>query len=530
MPSSESLDVAVLGGGITGAAIAREAAIRGFSVALFEKGDFASGTSSRSSKLIHGGQRYLESFDFALVRESCLERAALARLAPHLVRPLPFLFPVGEKGAPAKALLGIGLALYRALAAGTSPPRARFLRRGDPAIVCETPLLDPEGMSGAWRYFDAQADDVLLTLAFLRDAAARGAALHSYTAVRRVERAGGGAAAGVEIEEEPSGRRRTVAARTVVAALGPWSNGLSALVGEEIAPAVRPSRGSHFFLPAGRLPVTAASVLLDREGRRCYAIPWRGGTLLGTTDVDDSSSPDDVAPTAEDREILLDAARRFFPSARLGEDDVSGGFAGLRPLAAGGAEGPSSRASREESIGEPIPRLVVSVGGKLTTARRTAMRVVHRVEAILRRDFGRTGSRGVETPLPGGAIPDFEKFRAAIRKEAFRELGFSEARADRVIEREGADAPAAIARMSRERDLARPISEALPYTVADLVWGVERGGARTVEDLLLRRVRLAWESPAEAAACAELAADVLRRHAAKPFPAPAVSRMKEIEP
>lgn len=522
MPSSETLDVAVLGGGITGAAVAREAAMRGFSVALFEKGDFASGTSSRSSKLIHGGQRYLESFDFALVRESCLERAALARLAPHLVRPLPFLFPVGEKGAPRKPLVGIGLAVYQALAAGTRSPRARFLRRGDPAIAAETPFLDPEGMTGAWRYFDAQADDVLLTLAFLRDAEARGAGLHSYTAVRKIERGGNGAAVGVDVEEKPSGRRWTRPSRTVVAALGPWSNGLSALAGEEIAPVVRPSRGSHFFLPAGRLPVSAAAVLLDRCGRRCYAIPWRGGTLLGTTDADDFSSPDDVAPTAEDREILLDAARRFFPSARLAGEDLGAGFAGIRPLAANESGGPPSRASREESIAEPIPRLVVSVGGKLTTARRTAMRVVDRVEAILRRDFGRTGSRGPESPLPGGAIPDFERFRAAIRKEAFRDLGFSEARADRVIEREGADAPAALARMSREPDLARPISEALPYTVADLVWGVERGGARTVEDLLVRRVRLAWESPAEAAACADLAADVLRRHAAKPFSLPAV--------
>ncbi|HET9794682.1 MAG TPA: glycerol-3-phosphate dehydrogenase/oxidase [Thermoanaerobaculia bacterium] len=522
MPSSEILDVAILGGGITGAAAAREAAMRGFSVALFEKGDFASGTSSRSSKLIHGGQRYLESFDFGLVRESCLERAALSRLAPHLVRPLPFLFPVGGKGAPSKALLGVGLALYRALAAGTRSPEPRFFRRGDAAIAAEAPRLDPPGWRGAWRYFDAQADDALLTLAFLRDAAARGARLHSYTAASRLTRDRGGAVTGVEVEDVFSRERGTTVARVVVAALGPWSNGLSALAGEELPRSVRPSRGSHFFLPPGRLRVSAAVVLLDRDGRRCYAIPWRGGTLLGTTDSDDPSSPDDVAPTAGDREILLDAARRFFPSAGIGEEDVAGGFAGMRPLAAEDSGGPPSRASREESIREPVPRLVVSVGGKLTTARRTAGRVVDRVAAILRRDFGRAETRAAETPLSGGAIPDFETFRAGIRDEAFRELGFSDAQADRLIEREGAGAPAALARMSRERDLARPISDSLPYTVADLVWGVEAAGARTVDDLLARRVRLAWESPGEAEACREMAADVLRRHAPKPLSISAV--------
>jgi glycerol-3-phosphate dehydrogenase len=175
--------------------------------------------------------------------------------------------------------------------------------------------------------------------------------------------------------------------------------------------------------------------------------------------------------------------------------------------------------SREEAITEPVPRLVVSVGGKLTTARRTARRVVDRAERILDRDFGRRAASGrPESPLPGGAIADFDRFRDEVRREAFRTLGFSDAQADRVIEREGADAPAAIARLAREPELARPISERLPYTVSDLVWGVERAAARTAEDLLSRRVRLAWESPAEAEAAAGRAEEILRRLGAKPFP------------
>jgi glycerol-3-phosphate dehydrogenase len=517
-----SVDAVVIGGGVAGAGVARDLALRGASVALFEKGDFASGTSSKSSKLIHGGQRYLESFRFGLVRESCLERAALARMAPHLVRPLPFLFPIGEAGAPSRPALAVGLALYRALAAGTPTLPARRLGREDAGA--QAPGLDPAGWTGAYRYFDAQADDALLTLAFLRDAAERGALLRSYTAVRRISRDASGRATGVEAEDLGTGERLSFGARVVVSALGPWSNALSALAGEELPPAVRPARGSHFYLRPGALPVQAAVVLLDREGRRCYAIPWRGGTLLGTTDVDDPGPPDAVAPAPEDRAVLLDAARRFFPAANLTDESIAGGFAGLRPLAAGARARSPDDVSREEAVTEPVPRLLVSVGGKLTTARRTARRVVDRAERILDRDFGRrAASRPPESPLPGGAIADFDRFRDEVRREAFRTLGFSDAQADRVIEREGAEAPAAIARMAREPELARPISERLPYTVSDLVWGVERAAARTPDDLLSRRARLAWESPVEAKAAAGTAEEILRRLGAKPFPSAGVS-------
>jgi glycerol-3-phosphate dehydrogenase len=513
MSSPPTLDLAIIGGGITGAAVASEAARRGFSAGLIEKGDFASGTSSKSSKLVHGGQRYLESFRWGLVRESCRERARLAFMAPHLVRPLPFLFSVGEPGAPPKALLSLGLALYRALAAGAAPGPTRFLRRGDAILAAEAPGLAPEGSTGAFRYFDAQADDVLLTLAFLRDAAARGASLRSYCAVSKVLRDGRGAACGVEGDDLATGERIVAPARVVVAALGPWSNRIGALAGEDLEPSVRPSRGSHFFLPAGRLPLAAAAVLLDREGRRCYALPWRGGTLLGTTDAVDDGSPDTVAPTEGDRELLLDAAARFFPAARLSRDDVAGGFAGLRPLAAPASPGASESASREDRLREPVARLLVSVGGKLTTARATAARVVDRVERLLARDFGvsRASRSPVREPLPGGAIPDIEAFRLEVRKEAFRRIGLSDAQADRVLEREGDEALAAIDRMAREPELARPISERLPYTYSDLVWGVEKGGAKTAEDLLARRVRLAWESPEDAARAAPLAQEALAR-------------------
>jgi glycerol-3-phosphate dehydrogenase len=255
-------------------------------------------------------------------------------------------------------------------------------------------------------------------------------------------------------------------------------------------------------------------VLLDRDGRRCYALPWRGGTLLGTTDSADSGSPDAVAPTEEDRDRMLDAAARYFPGARLGKEDVAGGFAGLRPLAAPASSRAAAALSREDRLHEPLPRLLVSVGGKLTTARATAARVLDRAERLLARDFGRRPTPGPSpaAPLPGGSIADPAGFRAEVRAEAFRRVGLSEAQADRVFEREGDAALAALDRMAREPELARPLSSSLPYTYSDLVWGVETGGARTADDLLSRRVRLAWESPEEAIRAVPLAEEALARY------------------
>src|SRR5258706_4069548 len=243
--STPEVDLMLLGGGIPGAAAAREASLRGLSVALVEKGDFASGTSSKSSKLIHGGQRYLESIELGLVRESCRERNVLSRLAPHLVRPLPFLFPVGERGAPSRALLAVGLTLYRALSAGERMGSTSYRAKGDPLIATDARDLNPEGWSGAYRYFDAQADDCLLTLAYLRDAASRGARLHSYTRVRKILRERGGRVEGVVLEAE-NGEAKQVFSRATVSALGPWSNELPALLGHDLPPLVRPSRGAHF--------------------------------------------------------------------------------------------------------------------------------------------------------------------------------------------------------------------------------------------------------------------------------------------
>jgi glycerol-3-phosphate dehydrogenase len=445
------------------------------------------------------------------VRESCVERARLARLAPHLVRPLPFLFPLGGPGSPPRAWLAAGLLLYRWLASGTEPGPTTFEAPASELLAREGPGLHPEGFRGAYRYFDAQADDCLLTMAFLRAAAARGARLLSYTAVDSVAREDRNGAVLTVRARDRRGEPLALRARSVVAALGPWANALGSLLEMDLPRLVRPTRGSHFFLPRGRLPLAAATVLLDERNRRCYAIPWRGGTLLGSTDVDDDGSADEVAPTNTEMSELLGAANRAFPGAHLTPEDVSGGFAGLRPLAVSDSARPED-APREERILEPVPGVVAAVGGKLTTARRTAERVIDRAERHLARSSRRRPRPPRDEPLPGGAIADIDELRSRVAREAFERLRLSPAQADRVLEREGDEAMAALARMEREPELAVPISEALPYTVSDLVWGIERGLATTADDLLSRRTGLAWESPREAENARGRCEDLLRKH------------------
>jgi glycerol-3-phosphate dehydrogenase len=502
---AETFDVLVVGGGIVGAGVARDAALRGLRTALIEKDDFASGTSSRSSKLIHGGQRYLESGDFGLVYESCAERALLSRLAPHLVRPLPFLFPIGGPESPSRLSLALGLTLYDAIALGRNVARHRFV----PAASArkEVPGLEPRSFAGAFRYFDAQADDALLVIANLRDARDLGAVVAGRVAMRELRRKSGGAVEGVAAEDVRTGRRFPIAARSVVACLGVWTGVLERLLAQELSVRLRPARGSHLFLGPGTLKVSAAVVMLDRDARRCYAIPWRGGTLLGTTDDEDSTAPEQVAPTSADRQRLLEAAGLAFPGLSLGDRDVAGAFAGLRPLLEEPGKDPDDL-SRREKIISPAPGLVAVVGGKLTTYRRMARRALDR--ALRSAGSAARPCATGKRPLPGGEIHDIDRFREELRRLAWKEAGLEPPQADRLIELEGSKAPRAVARMAARPELARPLSRDLPYTLYDILWALEEGLAEEESDVLTRRTHLSWESPAEAEEARNLVADAAR--------------------
>src|SRR5207253_319807 len=348
-PGGEALDVLVVGGGINGAGIARDAAMRGLRVALVERGDLASGTSSRSSKLIHGGLRYLEQGDVRLVLEAVRERERLQRLAPHLVRPQEFVFPLYRGGPLGPLKLAVGLWAYDLLAGFWNVRRHRML---SPKAVAEAePALLRDGLCGAGQYWDCRTDDARLVLETALSAAAEGALIVSYAEVAGFVKEGG-RIAGARVVDRLGGGEVIARARVVVNAAGPWVDRVAALDAPETPPRLRLTKGVHVVVPRERVGNRAAIVLSAVADRRVmFVIPWGAHTLVGTTDTDHLCGPD-VPPAVEPSDVayLLDTVNHYFPAARLVPADVVGAFAGLRPLVAprGKATMSPSAVSREE--------------------------------------------------------------------------------------------------------------------------------------------------------------------------------------
>src|SRR5688500_4085326 len=397
--AAEPFEVLVIGGGMTGAGVALDAASRGYSVALVEKGDYARGTSSRSSKLIHGGLRYLQTFDLGLVREALLERQLLAALAPHLVRPLPFVVPAFD-GARPDRILGIGLNAYDVMAVDRrrrrrgreddwSPERHRIV---DGAEVLELlPALAGREPTGGYLFYDCQTDDVRLVLTVLAEAERFGA-----VAANRVEAIGltdGGAV----VRDATGGGELTVRAANVVNATGVWADRLrpAELHGEAEVPVIRPSRGTHVIVPAEALPVHAGAIAPGGGGRSVFVLPWLGRTLIGTTDNDFDGDIEHVQPSGEDVAYLLDACNTFFGTS-LGPGDAAGAYAGVRPLIATGDPKKSVDISRKAELYETSSGMVTITGGKLTTWRRMAKLAVDR---IVEREGRQAPCRTHEIPL-----------------------------------------------------------------------------------------------------------------------------------
>ncbi|MBA3504078.1 MAG: glycerol-3-phosphate dehydrogenase/oxidase, partial [Deltaproteobacteria bacterium] len=305
MTASPTYDIVVIGGGITGAGIARDAALRGLKVALFEKGDYASGTSSKSSKLVHGGLRYLEHGEIGLVFESVSERRVQTRVAPHLVRPLPFIIPIYKGAKPGLELMNVGLWIYDSLALFRSPKLHRTFRGTKAALELE-PQLKPDGLRGALEYYDCATDDARLVLENAIDAVNLGAACHTYTEVLRFERDPDRRIRGVVVRDRLTGETRTITCRAVVLAAGAWTDEMIRRF--EIPmdrPLLRRTKGVHIVLPRERLPLARAITLISPVDQRVmFAIPWRERTVLGTTDTDFTGSADEVAADAEDVRYL----------------------------------------------------------------------------------------------------------------------------------------------------------------------------------------------------------------------------------
>ena len=479
----------VIGGGITGCGIARDAALRGLRVALVEKDDFASGTSSRSSRLVHGGLRYLEHGYLHLVFEASAERRRLLRLAPHLVRPLEFLWPVYTGARVPRWKLHAGLALYDALALFRNVGSHRRLTAHQ--IGEREPALRRDGLVGGARYFDAATDDSRLTLANAIGAAEAGAVLVNHGAVTELLMRHG-VAAGARVRDMLGGEPIDVRARVIVNAAGPWSNELRRLDDSATsAAAVRGSKGVHVAVPRTRVGNHGAlTVLAPNDERVMFILPSNGQTIIGTTDTFTDAPPDEVRASESDVAYLLDAANTFFPSARLSRQDVVSAWAGIRPLIAGSAEGADpGDATREHAIATSTHGVVSITGGKLTTYRVMAAEVVDAALARLQQRPARQLRPATRNMvLPGGDLAYIdEAITTAGRTTGDAELALHLVRAYGSRWSEVADEIAAPGGAER-------LAADLPYTIGEMRYGVRREMAYTLADLLIRRTHLAFQT------------------------------------
>lgn len=512
----ESLDragweVLVVGGGITGVGIALDAAARGLRTALVEAGDFARGTSSRSSRLVHGGLRYLETRDFRLVFEALAERRLLLELAPHLVHPLPFLFPV-HRGAPVGyRTLQAGMWLYDTLSLFRGLPRHRML--GAEGVLRREPALDPEGLRGGAVYYDAAVDDARLTLAVARAAAAAGAVL-----VPRAEVEGflveGGKVRGARVRDTLTGGVREVRARVVLNATGPWCDEVRLLADPGATPRLRPTRGVHLMLRRERVGNRGAIIFRSAvDGRVMFVLPWGGFTYLGTTDTDHHGSPDAAHATREDVDYLLASANALLPEARLAPADVLSTWAGVRPLLAPSAEVGESATSREHELWRDPSGLVSVAGGKLTTYRVMAAEAVDFTLPLLRAAGGPEAgpSRTAEIRLPGAPDDGWKTLRGRVAAAA-ESVGIGEESAERLARAHGTEALEILGSAGREPALGEPLVPGLPYLRAEVPHAVRREMALTVEDVLRRRTHLFYEAPDGGMEAARWVAERMAEH------------------
>jgi glycerol-3-phosphate dehydrogenase len=486
---SRTFDLLVIGGGVTGCGIARDAALRGFSVALVEKNDFASGTSSKSSKLIHGGLRYLEHAQFKLVFEGTNERALLLKRAPHLVKPLAFLVPAYKLHGRGLLQLDVGLWIYDALSKFSSPKLHKTYRAQ--RILELEPELRKEALKGGIVYYDALSDDARITLENALDAEAQGATVVNHARVMRLLRAEDGRVVGAEIvscepDEAAVSSPVAVKARVVVNATGPWSDEVRALVGEQ--PILKPTKGVHVVVDAARLPARHAVVMLARRDKRVmFAIPWgQNRVIIGTTDTFYDGTLDHVWATGDDVDYLLETANHYFPGAGLQHEDVLSTWAGLRPLLRpnSGVES-ASDVSREHHLIER-PGFVTIAGGKLTTYRRMAAEVVDRVGVQLGRvPISTTENR----PLPGAQGLEGEVGLGMLAAE-LRAGGLGEAVVDHWVNTYGVRARELVRRIAIDPGGAASLDPELPYSMAEVDEAVEGEMGRTLCDVLGRRVPL----------------------------------------
>jgi len=492
----EDFDVLVIGGGISGVAAARDAARRGLTTGLIEARDFAEGTSSRSSRLVHGGLRYLENFEFDLVFEASQERRTLLGIAPHLVRPLEFLFPIFETGRVGKLKLDAGLWLYDALSLFRNIGRHQMLDRDE--LLRMEPRLHHEGLLGGARYYDAQVDDARLVVTTAVAADEAGAAIANRVEAVEID-ATNWPGHQVTARDSEGGEEIRIDTTAIINATGPWAAQTLERAGVTHGARLVPSRGTHIHVPRERVGHDHALIFeAPSDGRVMFVLPWRDDlTLIGTTDDRYEGPPEEVAATSRDVSYLLDATNHLFPKANLRRRDVLSAWAGLRPLVAPDTESGADVGviSREFEIHEDPPGVFSLMGGKLTSHRAMAEETVDRVVDFLS-DFRHDDASKCDTdrvPLPGGGFEDLDELYAHVVDRGAR-VGVAPEGAKRLARAYGTRAGAVLELVRDRPELAAPILEGRPHILAEAVHAVRQEYALSLADIVYRRTRVGLET------------------------------------
>lgn len=500
--AAEPFDVLVVGGGITGAGIARDAVLRGLRAALIERTDFAGGTSSRSSKLIHGGVRYLEQGDVALVREAANERQVLRSIAPHLADPRLMVMPTYRRTTHAK--LGIGLWTFEKIA--TVPDDERYHMWDRAEALRQEPRLAPDGLYGAAAFVEYLTDDARLVLATIQGAHEAGACIANHVELTALRRANGITVA--TARDTLGDATVEIRATVVVNAAGPWVDTVRTLAGAASGRRLRLTKGIHLTVARERLPLAHIVVMTARDKRSVFAVPRDGTIYLGTTDTDHGAPTDYPAVTAEDADYLLEAANRTFAVPPLGRGDVLGSWAGLRPLLHEEGKKPSEISRKDEIMVDEATGLVSIAGGKLTTYRTMARRIVNLVCERLGGE--RRSCHTGEIPLPGGERPPAE-LPALVRSVATALPALAPGAAERLVRLYGTRVERIVARTTTDPSAAAALPGLPEVPRAEVEHVLDEEMALTVTDVLERRLRVLLFSPGLGVDAAETVAGLCAR-------------------
>lgn len=508
----EVFDVLIIGGGITGAGLALDATVRGLKTALVEKRDFAAGTSSRTTKLIHGGLRYLEQFDVALVREALLERSVLTRIAPHLTEAFPFVIPIysdRRRNYDHPLMMRAGLFLYDLLAGRHNFGRHR--RLGKEEALRLAPQLDPAGLKGAFLYYDARTNDARLVIEVIKAANERDAAIANYSKVESFLRDGDGKISGARVQDVFTGEQVDLRASVTINATGIWMEDtirLNGSNGDGLTKKLRPAKGIHLTVSADRLRVDAAWLIPSLTGHRFYfVVPWQDRVNIGTTDTDYEGGKD--SPQAQPEEVaeILNAINSYFPSANLDTTDVISAWAGLRPLISDANAKDTTKVSRKEEIIETPDGLISIGGGKLTTYRLMAEKGIDLALNRLGKSDGET--KTTEVPISGGQMSRLDLEQTArqiaghfnLPTETTRHLVFSY----------GSNFDALVRLMLDDEQLRERLTDGLPHVKAEVVYAARHEMAVCLTDVLTRRMRLAMLAGEASLECAPIAARLMAK-------------------